>query len=307
MNPSSTNSKIVPMHPEANHDAQTQPPRTATLKQTTIPAPVPERLAKPPSISVHLNMKHIVFLITDLQELPELDTSPVEKCTMRFRLLPGLLLGPQQRQIVCPLLLDGLSLPAKVQLLLASMENENPFYGLSMFAKVIALPEYMKLVPPEISARLPYELVQELFPDAAAGITITDNMIPRPEGTELTPTQAATLRQQVPIEVNFVLPVGHPLPELYRGKTVRISLSLHTRTGGLALNDRSVQLINSRSHPIRIQPAATGSEPSADVYYQLRGTGSTLPITSSLPDFYEDYTEMLDPNAAYLARQGIGL
>ena len=314
-NPDSSNSKITTIHPApaqeayGAHDAHGA--QAESLQQPVasgqIPAPVPERLAKPPSISVRLDMSRIVFLITDLQDLPELDVCPVEQCTMRFHLLPGLLLSSAQRQIVCPLLLDGRILTAKAQLLLASMERENPFYGLSMFAKIVALPEYMDLVPPEISARLPYELVQELFPDVAASITITDDMIPRPAGRELTPERIASFKPKVPIDVQFNLPMGHRLPELCRGKIVRISLSLYARAGGLALNDRSDQLINSLSRPTRIHVASAEFEPPADSYYQLRSISSSRPVTSALPEFYEDYTDLLDPNAAYLARHGVRL
>ncbi len=289
-------SKIITIHPDLPVQPDAPPNRVT----------VPQRLAKPPSISVRLNMDRIVFLITDVQELPELDVHPVEKCTMRFHLLPGLLISPQEHRIVCPLLFDQRALPAKVQLLLTSMENENPVYGLSMFAKAIELPEYMDLVPPEISVRLPYGLIQELFPAEAASIVITDDMIPHLTGKDPQSGSAATLKQQLPIPVNFTLPTGHPLPELHRGKIVRISLSLYSRSGGLALNDRSTQLINSLSRPIRVHADASELfDPPADDYYQLRSIGTSQPVTSRLPEFYEDYTEMLDPAAALLSRRGI--
>lgn len=259
-----------------------------------------------PSITVRLGIERIVFLITEIQELPELDAYPAKECTMRFSLLPGILLTSSRRQIVYPLLLDhDRILPGKVQVLQAAMEHENPSYGLSMFAKVLALPEYMELVPSEISAHLPYELARIFFPNEAARIVITDDMLPLSARGKLGPRRVAALKQKLPIKVNFAFPSGYPLPQLYRGKIVRISLSLFARAGGLSLNDRSPMLINSLSRPTRIYAAPAGFETPADDYYQLRSIGSGRPVTSELPDFYEDYTEMLDPTAAYLARRGI--
>lgn len=298
------------------------------MPDSTKIAPNPIERIKPPSITVRLGTERIVFLVTDIQEPPELDVYAPQKCQMRFHLLPGLLLTPpapavslasqevkteaaqfpaphEPNQIVCPLLLDHMTLAGKAQILQAAMENENPFYGLSMFAKILAIPEYMELVPPKISARLPYGLVKELFPDEARAIVASDEEHSMEGGP--TPGQAASLHANTLIEVNFALPTGHPLPELYRGKIVRISLSLYARAGGLALNNRSPLLVNSRSRPTRIHISSTSAEMPADGYYQLRGIGSTLPVTSSLPDFYEDYTDVIDPGAAYLARRGINL
>lgn len=299
----SDNSKIITIHP-ASDNLSVQP--DMSLNRVTLPAPAFEHLAKPPGISVRLDMDRVVFLIPDVQELPELDVHSVKDCTMRFHLLPGLLISPQKHQIVCPLLFDQRALPAKVQLLTASTENENPFYGLSMFAKVATLQEYMDLVPSEIVVRLPYGLVKELFPAEAASIVITDDMLPHSVGEDQRSDQVTALKQKLPIPVTFTLPTGHRLPELYRGKIVRISLNLCSRSGGLALNDRSTQLVNSLSRPVRVHvDTPEFFAPPADDYYQLRSLGTNQPITSQLPEFYEDYTEMLDPTAAMLARRGI--
>lgn len=291
------------------HDAQPpndiQSSESAQAPKSQEPSPDQRRLVEPPHIQIGLDMNRVVFLITDLDALPELDVHPVDQCQLRFHMLPGLLLTSPNRQIVYPLLLEGKVIPVMVQLLQAAMENENPFFGLSMFVRITQALEYMKLVPPQISARIPYSLVEELFPREAADIIITDDMLPRLTEAELMPERAATLRAQIPIRVDFSLPTGYPLPEIYSGKIVRLSLSLRSRTGSLALNDKTVLPVNSLSRPALIHVGSAGFTTLPDDYYHLHSTGWERPVSSKLPDFYEDYTDITDPMAGLLARHGI--
>lgn len=246
------------------------------------------------SLTVHLDIDRVVFLITSLQNMPELDTLPASDCTARFHMLPGLLLLSPERRIVYPLLLAQSALSVQAKILSAANEREN-LYGLSMFAKLSATPDYTARIPEQLIAHLPYHLVQDLFPQEIAHSEIADYV------AEL--NTPAELVDMTPIRVIFELPVGYRLPEICPGKIVKVSLDLHTHTGGLAPNGVPL-FINSRSRPTRIHNAPLSFNPPADDYYQLRGVDADLPVTSSLPQVYEDYTDMLNPNAALLARMG---
>lgn len=280
--------------PEGESDNHSTPEGEPTDRATPM-APTPILKFNPLNITVRLGIDRVVFLITDLPEPPELDVYPVTKCEMRFHMLPGLLLNSPERHIVCPFMFGRGALPVKVQLLSAAMENENPYFGLSLFAKVVEAPNYTQFIPEAPCALLPLYLVKELFPQEASELdfaaVVQEYKIP-PDRLE-----------RMPVRVNFEFPTGYDLPEIYRRKIIRISLSLYARAGGLAPNGAPL-LVNSRSRPTLIHVASSGFDPSAADYYQLRGIDQEFPATSALPDTYEDYSEVLDPTADMLARRG---
>lgn len=275
-----TTAKIIAIHPECKSNA----PRSPALK------------LDPPSLTIRLGIDRVVFLVTELLELPELDVYPVADCAMRFRMLPGLLLSSPARHVICPLTPDRGAIPIKIQLLSAAMENENPYFGLSLFAKITEALEYTQFIPETPSTLLPHGLVRELFPREMDSLDLTGIV----QKHKVPPDRL----DKIPIRVNFQLPSGYDLPEIHRGKIVRISLSLYARAGGLAPNGTPL-LVNSRSRPTLIHVGSSGFNPPAADYYQLRGVSQDLPATSKLPDVYEDYSEILDPTAAMLARRGI--
>lgn len=241
-----------------------------------------------PSIAPRLGIDRVVFLITEILRPPELDSCPVEQCTMCFRVMPGLLLDAHDQRIVCPMMIGKRSaLSADAQLFQVAQEAENPHCGLSMFAKLTRISDYQTMVPEQLHAHLPASLVEKLFPSEFAVLS----------------GGGYTFTEQTPIQVRFQLPTGYPLPVVCPGKIVRISLNLYSHTGALAPNGQPL-LVNSRSRPTRIHLPPAGFKPCADDYYQLRGCNTDLPVTSQLPAKYEDWTDALDPNAALLARMG---
>lgn len=101
-----------------------------------------------PSITPRLGIDRVVFLITEIIRPPELDSCPVEQCTMHFRVMPGLLLDAHDQCIVCPMMIGKRSaLSADAQLFQVAQEAENPHYGLSMFAKLTRISDYQTMVP----------------------------------------------------------------------------------------------------------------------------------------------------------------
>lgn len=257
----------------------------------------PEKVFPTPSITIHLDMDHVVFLVTDILNLPKLDAQPTEKREIRLRVLPGLLLDSPKRQTICPLLLRQSSIPIQAQILSVAHEQEDPFYGFSMFAKLTTAPDYTNRIPEKIFAHLPCDLAYDLFPEQIASHPDIQNL-PTPACTAEEMNRAAKL----PVCVNFELPTGHRLPELRPNKIARVSLNLYTHTGGLIPSGTAPLLINSRSCPTRIHNAPLGFNPPSDDYYQLYGTSFTLPVTSDLPKVYEDYTDSFYPHAAAIAR-----
>ena len=289
------------------------PNRSQPTDSTSVPQATAALAATPPTVPIRLSIDSVVFLITDLQELPPLDTEPVEQCKMRFRVMPGLLLQPPQhpattpaaegptpnaspappseppqppdpvQPIVYPILLERRALSAEVQLLSVAVERENPISGLSAFARVLNIPDYITHVPERIPVCLPYDLAAALRPAETTGLDLPDDAL---------------------VRLDLQLPTGYALPELYRGKVVRLSVNFFTGSGGLALNGKPLY-INSRSRPTYIRLASSGRRPLPDDFYRLRGLSGSLPATSDLPKSYADHTELVDPNAAIIARVGL--
>lgn len=235
-----------------------------------------------PELPVHLRFDSLVFLITELQDLPPLDTIPVEDCKMRFRVVPGLLLCSPQ-PIIYPLLMDRASITTEVELLSAAMENENPFYGMSLYARIRRMSDYTTYVHDSTPVRMPYELTQVFFPE------------------EVKRAELGELHGKDLVRVDLRLPTGYELPELGPSKIVRLSVNLFTGSGGLAPNGQPLS-INSRSRPTFIHVGSAGAGKTASDFYRLSAVSATLPVTSSLPAKYSDYTDVIDPHAAAIAR-----
>lgn len=263
-------------------------PERTTSGETPVAKPTPERTRSPqppPSLTVNIGTERIVFLVTELLRSPELDTLPTEKCSMCFRVMPGLLLSLADPRIICPLIVNRRkALHAEAQLLQVARELENPYYGLSMFAKLTQIPDYRAAILDTPHTYLPVALARQLFPQQIAALP-----------------DAETLSDSAPILIHLRLPTGHHLPEVYAGRIVRLSLNSRSRTGGLAPNGQSL-LVNSRIYFDRIHLPAAGFTPPADDFYRLQGSASELPVSSVLPERYEDWRDALDPNAALLDR-----
>ncbi len=270
---------------------------------------------KPPSITVDTAISQIAFLVSDLEELPDLNKLPDNNCFIRLRVMPCVVLPalevrpqspesqslePQQSKISEPHVIACQLSSAKryatsviFKLAQVSKEAEN-FYGLSALAYLESIPSFQNSAQCEPTAYLPFGLARQMFARECAAF------LAEPAAAS---ADAPGLPDGALIRVHFRFPTGAEWPTFRLRSLTRLSLDLSTRTGGLALNDREL-LINSLSRPVRIHTPA-GNGMFVD-YYSLESTSHTAPVTSDLPRQTEDYTDVINPTAAYLARIGYG-